>query len=495
MNLDRAVPTPTDPVQDEIDYPVLDRAITEALERGRIPGAGIAIVKGDELLFVKGYGHTGIEPGGAPIGPQTFYPPASTIKAMTSTVIGMLVDDGLLAWDKPIRRYLPAFSLADEAIAQAVTLRDLLTMRTGLPAHEYVWMANDFDRAALLERLPHLPFSAGLGERFQYNNLGFAIAGHAAERVVGQDWEDLMRDRLFGPLGMEGARFERPRHSDVVDSYHEDRARRLVRTEPWLSVMIGPAGGTFYATLGDMARWASFNLQGGRVGQSQLISPVTFGQIMRPAIAMGQDGAAPSRDAHYALGWFVDQHRGARRISHTGYLDDVNSCVTLFPGENLGIVSYTTFASSRLAILLSNLAFDIVCDGAPDDAISVAQTRYEASIEAAITGCSVGPGDEVAVFGDGAHVGTYHHPAYGTIQIGSAGNGLELRWNHLRFVLRPLSDRNWVAVDQAYFEIHKPNPFDDDHPLLFEFDDDGKCTALLIALEPAVPAIRFAHSL
>jgi CubicO group peptidase (beta-lactamase class C family) len=469
-----------------------DQRLREALRRGRIPGAGVAVVHQGELVFAQGYGRVSLEAGAAEIDMRTHFPVASTIKAMTSTLLGMLVDEGSVGWDVPVRDYLPGFSLADPEVSRQVTLRDLLAMRTGLPAHEVLWMTGTFDRAELVRRMPHLGMSAGFREKFQYNNLNYAIAGHIAEVVTGLSFERLMTERLFRPLGMDEACFGRPGHANVVTSYHETWTRALVATEVRLSDMISPAGGSIYATLQDMVAWLRFNLTGGKASGTQLIAPDTLKTIWTPQISMSDDPAAPSPGADYALGWFIDAYQGTRRISHTGYLDDVNSCVTLIPDEQLGIVSFTTFASSRLAMLINEQIVDAVSGRRPLRTFEDAEAAYEHAVSE-MQGIRLERTAPVerSTDPDERYAGVYRHAGYGEILIVVSGHSLILHWGGWALSLVRLHDEVWIFEDEGQFEIHKSHPFDSSHSVSFTSDENGKVSGVALNLEPAVAAVEF----
>src|SRR5690348_10821115 len=126
----------------------VDALLTPLLRQARIPGVAIAVVIGEELVYAKGFGSRNLAQN-APMTPDTLYPIASTTKSINATLLAMLVDDGLIQWDTPVRRYLPHFALRDEMASARATLRDLVTMRTGLPRHDWVWIANPGSRAQL----------------------------------------------------------------------------------------------------------------------------------------------------------------------------------------------------------------------------------------------------------------------------------------------------------------------------------------------------------
>src|SRR5271156_841420 len=145
----------------------LDSIIGPMLRAARVPGAAIAVVAGGEVVYAQGYGYRDLV-AKLPVTPDTVYPIASTTKAINATLLGMLVDEGRLAWDAPVQNYLPRFRIGDSSRSSQITVRDLLLMRTGLPRHDWLWIENPTNRADLVERLRYLEMSAGFRERFQY---------------------------------------------------------------------------------------------------------------------------------------------------------------------------------------------------------------------------------------------------------------------------------------------------------------------------------------
>jgi CubicO group peptidase (beta-lactamase class C family) len=265
---------------------IADEVIPPILETARIPGMGIAAVSADELLLAKGYGTEGL--GGArPITADTMYPIASTSKSMNATLIGLLVEEGRLAWDRPVQEYLPRFRLGDPLVSTQVTLRDLLCMRTGLPRHDWVWIESGSSRAQIMESIRHLELSVGFRQQFQYCNLSAIAAGHIAEVVGGRSWEELVRERLLEPLGMNATTFKQPPTGASTQSFHETDARELRATRRLATEVAAPSGGAIHSTVRDMARWAQFNLAPGSSCSPSIVRPETLAEIHSPQVVAG----------------------------------------------------------------------------------------------------------------------------------------------------------------------------------------------------------------
>jgi CubicO group peptidase (beta-lactamase class C family) len=472
----------------------LDTLIGPVLHAGRVPGAALAVVIEGRIAFVQSYGYRDLA-ASLPMTSDTLYPIASTTKAISATLLGMLVDANLLAWDEPVQSYLPGFRLSDQLHSAQVTLRDLVIMRTGLPRHDWLWIDHPIDRAGLVRRLRHLEHSAGFRERFQYNNLTVTAAGHIAEIVTGSSWETLIRERILEPLGMRASTCNVLAGQSMSLSYHETTAGELIPTVRLATEVGAPSGGALHSSVEEMARWVAFNLGGGKVDGRQLIEPRTLQEIHSPQIAVGADPSAPTAGAMYGMGWFVDRYRSCLRISHGGYLHDVNSEVTLFPYEHIGIVSTTNFGCPRLARLINQHAFDLLMGFAPLQTVeqkmaeyqqSIAETRGRNTAAPRVLGTQPShPLDEYA--------GVFAHAAYGSVEVLRSGDDLSLRRAALRVRLQHWHYDSWYAEDDELFAPNESHPFDRANRVSFETDVDGVVSAILLRLEPAVAPIRFAR--
>jgi CubicO group peptidase (beta-lactamase class C family) len=459
---------------------------------GRIPGIGIAVVIGGETVFAGGFGQRRLgQP--EPMDAETIYPIASTTKSINATLLGMLVDEGKLSWDAPIQGYLPWFRLKDPLASQQVTLRDLLIMRTGLPRHDWVWMENPMDRAALAGRLQYLDASAGFRERFQYNNLTVTTSGYIAEVVTGKKWEDLVQEQILTPLGMLHTGFSPSISGNCALGYHENEQRELIISKRLACEVTAPSGGVIHSNVNDMARWLSFNLNGGQANGKPLIERETFREIRSPQITTGNDPSARKPNATYGMGWSVDNYNGCARISHGGYLHDVHSEVALFPRENIGIVAFVNFGASMLALLVIEHVFDSLMGLQPVSSINATLTEYENSIARMRERHThtTRRGNTTPSHSLDSHAGSYENPAYGSLEIISSDRELTLVRGSLRLPLEHWHYDAWVAQKNDHFGIHAPHAFDPSSRIVFETDPDGEICGLLVPLEPAVSPIKF----
>jgi Beta-lactamase len=144
--------------------------IQDSMESWNCPGVAVAIVQGDDVLHQSVHGVRDVE-NQLPMTEDTRFAMASVTKSFTAVSAALLVDQGVLAWDKPVREYIPEFILNDTYVTEHITVRDMLSHRTGLPRHDLSAWRLDISRAEFIKRMKHFKFSASFREKFQYNNL------------------------------------------------------------------------------------------------------------------------------------------------------------------------------------------------------------------------------------------------------------------------------------------------------------------------------------
>ncbi len=178
-----------------------DAYMEQTLKDWNTPGVGVGIVVNDKLVFAKGYGYRDYEKK-LPFTAKTMQPIASNSKLFTAVAAGMLVEEGKLTWDKPIRESVPEIQFYNDQLNSNVTLRDMLSHRTGVTRHDLIWFKSPFTREELFKKLKYLEPQEPIRTTFLYNNLMFAAVGQIIEIKSGRKWEDFVRERIFTPLDM-----------------------------------------------------------------------------------------------------------------------------------------------------------------------------------------------------------------------------------------------------------------------------------------------------
>ena len=183
-----------------------DKYIEQVMKDWNSPGIAVGIVIKNELVYSKGFGYRDLE-NKLPVTSKTLFPIASNTKLFTSVAMGMLVEEGKLAWDEPISSYVPQIKFYNQELYNTVTLRDMLAHRTGISRHDAIWYKSDFSRKELFDRLIYLEPVQPIRQSSLYNNLMYAAAGYCLEIITGRTWEDFVQENIFNPLNMNSAYF------------------------------------------------------------------------------------------------------------------------------------------------------------------------------------------------------------------------------------------------------------------------------------------------
>src|SRR5213596_3800183 len=174
----------------------LDQFVAAMMTEWHVPGLALGIIQDGRVVLLKGYGFRDVDHK-LPVTPRTLMAIGSNSKSFTVVLMGMLVDSGKLDWDKPVREYLPDFQLHDELASEAMTPRDLVTHRSGLPRHDLLWYGSPLTREEMLGRLRFLEPSREFRSYWQYQNLMFMTAGYLAGKLYGKTWEETARELVF----------------------------------------------------------------------------------------------------------------------------------------------------------------------------------------------------------------------------------------------------------------------------------------------------------
>ena len=317
--------------------------IENGLEQWDIPGMAIGIVKDGEVVYAEGFG---VQKLGEParVDENTQFGIASVSKHMTASSLGILVDEGKLSWDDPVRKHIPWFTLSDAWASENVTVRDLLTHRVGVGRilGNRLQFMTDRSREDLLYRMRYHDFEQPFRAGYVYSNVMFTLAGEVVAAVTGKSWDEFMTERFFEPMGMT-------RTNTSIDDLHPDGnaawPHQYIKGEVvtisrrnW--DIASPAGG-INSTPSDMGRWMLMQLgNAGDLEGDRIISNRTMRDIQTPQVSQNIASVqAPQRG--YGLGLSVTDYEGVRVLSHGGATDGMNTTYILIPEYNFGIIIMT----------------------------------------------------------------------------------------------------------------------------------------------------------
>ncbi|MGH7635916.1 MAG: serine hydrolase domain-containing protein, partial [Gemmatimonadaceae bacterium] len=287
------------------------------------------------------------------VDPRTIFAIGSNSKAFTSTAIAMMVDSGRMHWDDHATKYLPGFQLYDPYVTREITVRDLLSHRSGLGRRgDLLWYGSPYSRAEILRRIRYLPPNSSFRSQFGYSNIMVLAAGQALAAAADTTWDDVIVQRIFTPLGMTSSSTSiaaLARQNDVASPHLIEKG--IARAIPWRNVdNIGPAGSINSDVL-DMAQWIRLQLGNGTYAGRQLVSERSLQETHSPQtiISSPHDSLTPSTHfALYGMGWVLEDYRGREIVWHNGGIDGMLSEVRLVPQAQLGIVILTNAEGHNL---------------------------------------------------------------------------------------------------------------------------------------------------
>jgi CubicO group peptidase (beta-lactamase class C family) len=458
----------------------------------------VAVVAKGKVIHLKGYGLRDVD-AKLPVTPETKFAIASISKSFTVTTLAVLAKQGRIEWDRQVRDYLPDFRMYDPVLTERMTIRDLVTHRSGLARHDLMWGIGVYSREQLMQRLRYLQPNRDFRSAWQYQNLMFTTAGYLAGKVNGTSWEELVRESVFSPLRMSasGTSIDDYTHAaNVARPYAVHDSGRLMLV-PWRSTdAIAPTGG-LHASLDDMTRYLIMHMQGGSFEGREMIRRADSREMQRPQMAMARPMTIEANefpelgDEAYGMGLLVTNYRGHKLVHHPGNWDGFSLELSFLPDDSLGVVVLTNMYSTTLRDFLPWLIYDRLLGTPPSDwsarfleragrarATTFATRAREESSRVTNTVPSH-PLD--------AYVGTYAHPAYGDMIVTRGGGGLRARFGAYEFPLPHFHYDVFRLAPPAGDPVHNRFRW----RVTFQTDVDGTIGSLSAPVEPSVPPIVF----
>jgi CubicO group peptidase (beta-lactamase class C family) len=467
----------------------VERFVAEQLAAWEVPGCAVAVVRDGQVELTHGWGLRDRE-SGLPVTQDTLFAIGSVTKAFTATTIGALVDEGLLEWDRPLRDYVPGVRLHDPSASDRVTIADLLSHRSGLPRHDLTWVGQPGrSRAEIVRSLRFLPLSRDLRQEFQYCNLGYLVAGHVVEALSGVPWEDFVRGKLLGPLGM--ARSNLSVGEMLADADHAAAYRRkngvIVPVPQRPLPAVAPAG-AINSSAADMARWLLAQLGSGQLDGATVMSPATAKRQLTPHMLLPEHEAMPGlTDYAYGLGWLIGWYREHKVAMHDGGIDGFTTHCMLLPDDGIGVAVLTNSSASLMHAVVACRVVDELLGAEPLDVFGFVKPRFDAVLAGADEAKSARRGVPGAppARPQSAYAGEYEHPGYGTISVALNEGALKPSLGTMDL---SLAHRHYETFDLEWHEMgDQPVLF----PLTFLSAPDGDVSALTVQFEPLVEPLRF----
>lgn len=429
----------------------IDSMVNRIMKDWKVPGVSVAIVEKNKVILTKGFGVKELSQK-LPVTENTLFAIGSCSKSFTAALLGKELASGQINLDEPAINYLPGLRFFTNELTGSVTLRDMLTHRTGLPRHDYAWYSGAVtSRDSLVEMIRYLEPSAAVRQSFQYNNLMYVTVAHVLEKMNSQSWETMVRERLFTPLGMKASTTgEIPGEGDIAYGYALKNGAS-VKLDFLTNDLAGiaPAGG-IVSSAKDMAQWLLMWTNEGKLNGKEVVSSVLYNEAIRSQMVVNAN--LPTKYLpdnyffNYGLGWYISSYRGHYGLGHGGNINGFSSFMLFLPADSIGVYVAVNMNNSQAPRALASQILDRM--------IKVPYRDWSMLLKASASG-----GAPVQLFSNKnappSHLvkdfaGSYTHPGYGSMRIREERDSLtgtfnrwklrilHLHHNYFRFI--PLND-------------------------------------------------------
>lgn len=343
----------------------IDHLVNRTLKTFDVPGIAVAVVKDDKIIFARGYGYASLRTH-KKVDENTLFGIASNSKAFTTAAIGMLVDEGKLKLDDKLTDYIPEFKMYDPYVTAEFTIRDMLTHRSGLGLGAGDLMdwpdSTNFTIEDVIHNLRYLKPASSFRSKYDYDNQMYKVAGELIKRVSGMSWEKFIETRIMQPLQMDHSApsYQTLKdYSDVADA-HAPVDGKVVVIPRFITTTANSAAG-IYSSVSDLSKWIIMQMNDGKYDDGKrLFSEAIHREMWSPQtiIPVGEHSPYNTHFEAYGLGWFLNDAKGYKEISHTGGIDGMVTKITLIPELKLGIIVLTNQESGAAFSAITNQILD-----------------------------------------------------------------------------------------------------------------------------------------
>jgi CubicO group peptidase (beta-lactamase class C family) len=419
------------PADVERILPRFEAYAQDLLKRSGVPGFAVGIVADGKTVLARGWGVADVRDG-KPVTADTLFPLASVSKSLAGASVAALVGEGKLEWDDKVSTLARDIRFHDPYVTSEMTLRDLLSQRTGYAPFygEDLDVIFGYGRQEVFHRLRYLPPATAFRTHYAYSNWNLTLGGEVAAQAVGMHWEDLVRRTIIEPLGMHRTVASRKEYLALSDR----AAPHLVENgKAHAETLISrdsqaPAGG-LSSTVNDMLRWLVFEIDGGKFQGRQVVAEAAMRETQTPQSIVSAGFPA----VHYGLGLEVRDDHGRKELAHNGGFEEgINTRIAFLPNERLGIVILTNAPPMGIPEALEYKLQTLLFQDRPDvDTWPTLAEKWRQALQSLLDrpGRLHGqpPAGAHPVADAARYVGRYSHPYYGDIVITAEGSQLKMR--------------------------------------------------------------------
>ena len=414
----------------------LDTAFARVLSEWKAAGFAVAVVDKNKVVYSKGFGYSDYE-NKVPATTNSVFAIGSCTKAFTASLLGILQSEKKVDFDAPVRQYLPELFFYNNELNDHVTLRDMMSHRTGLPRHDFSWyLFQSHSMDTLIKRIKYQEPTVALRQKWQYNNFMYMLQGAVAQQLTGKSWEENIREKIFKPLGMSGsdvslAEWKRDKNAAKGYTVKDEKIHRL----PYYDIAAMAPAGSINSSVEDMAKWVTTWINGGKY-QGKEVLPAAYIQDAMSSQMVINSGLPNMKHpdnylSNYGLGWGLSSYRGHYRVEHGGNIDGFSASTSFFPTDSVGIVVLCNQDGSPIPSVVRNMLADRMLKLKLNDwqseikAASDTAKKQAKDIEKNMVSKQVKNTLPSHSLKD--YTGTYTHPGYGSFTISLVKDSLKVR--------------------------------------------------------------------
>lgn len=459
--------------------------IDKTMKDWDVPGLSVAIIRGEKVIFSSGFGYRDLK-NKLRVTEETLFPIASCTKSFTAFSTAILVDEKKLDWDVPIIEYIPGFQMKNIFITKNITLRDLLSHRSGMPQHYRMYYNSGLSRKEIISRMKYLLLSESFRNSFQYTNLMYMLAAYVVENVSGIPWEEFVNEKIFKTLHMMDSNFSL-HESKITGNFSRPyrKTKDGIIEIPYFQVgSMTPAGGII-SNISDLSNWLILQINNGLFEGNQIVSSLSLTEMHTPQIRLPQYLKREKFPwSFYGLGWSIRTYKGNLMVSHGGGFDGFSSLISFMPGEKLGVVVLTNMENSPVPTILANSFYDSLLD--------FKKTDWNSSYKKIFSNQSTRRDTEERHIDNvrlktplSCFSGEYYNPGYGSLIVKKTKKHLIIEHNNLSSMLRYCGNNVFKSVDEHFNLGSEPIK------VSFNTNKKGEIESVSVPFEPNVDDILF----
>ncbi|WP_417620205.1 serine hydrolase [Parasphingorhabdus sp.] len=453
------------------------------------PGVAIAIVEEGKTTLARGWGVRKLGEA-ARVDADTIFQTGSTGKAFTVAALAVLVDEGRLGWDDKLIDHMPWFRMYDPWVTNEMTVRDLLVHRSGLGlgAGDLLYVPRTrLTRKETVERLRYIKPATSFRSNYAYDNILYVVAGQLIEEITGRTWEDFVATEILKRGGMDNststyeARYATKNrafpHARIQGKLRGDGPNVVLDERDELGRNAMPAGGLAMSA-NDLAQWLKIQLGHGALPEGgRLFSEEAANEMWTPVTPMpltqwpGELAPLSPKFSAYALGWQVEDYRGAKLIWHGGGVFGAITMVVMLPDQDVG---FAIVINSEEAALRRGLMYELLDHylGLPFNHWPAKWDRFVkerlAGGKAALAQIHDKPVNVGPSLATKSYAATYSDPWYGKVVVSERDGGL---W--INFASTPRMEGKLVHYQYDTFRTEFTDPALEPALVTFQLDATG----------------------